>query len=158
LLIPIDEALIEQVRQQAQVSPRRRAIHRFHSHPDPVQRMLNAVEPDSYVMPHKHENPDKVEAFIILKGRAVLFSFDESGTPTGCVLLEEGTTRLGVEVPPRTWHSLAALESGTVLYEVLEGPYLEETHKTFAVWAPPANDFEAGLAWVQCLKEHFGIG
>jgi cupin fold WbuC family metalloprotein len=120
--------------------------------------MINAVEPDSYIMPHKHEDPDKVEAFIIQRGRAALFSFDEAGNPTGCVVMETGGARLGVEVPPRTWHSLCALEPGTVLYEVLEGPYETASHKTFAEWAPAAEEVEAGLVWVEKLKVHFGIG
>ncbi len=150
MLIPINDVLLDQTSAKAAESPRRRMIHRFHEHPDPVQRMLNAFEPDSYVMPHKHEDPDKVEVFIALRGRAAIASFDAAGNLTDCVVIGAGSANLGAEIEPRTWHAVLALESGTVLYEVLEGPYTESSHKTFAHhFAPPADDPAAGLAWLR---------
>ena len=44
---------------EASRSPRRRAIYRLHEHEEPVQRMLNAMLPGTYVQPHKHEAPDR---------------------------------------------------------------------------------------------------
>jgi hypothetical protein len=41
-----------------------------------------------------------------------------------------------VEIPPGTWHALAALEPGTVLLEVKEGPYAPAAAENFAPWAP----------------------
>lgn len=150
MLIPIDMRLLDSTSEQALRSPRHRMIHRFHEHPDPVQRMLNAIEPDSYIMPHKHEDPDKVEVFIALRGKALIASFDADGNVTDCVRIEAGGSNLGAEIEPRTWHAVLALEPGTVLYEVLEGPYTEASHKTFAHdWSPPASDHPAGVAWMR---------
>ena len=150
MLIPIDNTVLDRTVAQAEVSPRRRMIHRYHEHPDPVQRMLNAIEPDSYIMPHKHEDPAKVEVFLALRGRALVASFSEDGEVVECVEITPHGPNYGAEIPPRTWHAVLALEPGTVLYEVLEGPYLETTHKTFArSFAPPAEDVAAGLAWMR---------
>ena len=57
----IDHGLIDALSAEASRSPRRRAIHRFHEHEEPVQRMINALRDDSYVQPHRHADPDKVE-------------------------------------------------------------------------------------------------
>lgn len=150
MLIPIDARLLDKTAAEALKSPRRRMIHRFHEHPDPVQRMLNAIEPDSYVMPHKHEDPDKIEVFIALRGRAAIASFDELGNVTDCVFIEPDSETIGAEIKPRTWHAILTLEPGTILYEVLEGPYTPADHKTFAHdWSPPAEDHRAGVAWLR---------
>ena len=43
-------------------SPRLRLNHNFHDDlADPINRMLNALEPGTYLQPHKHENPDKLD-------------------------------------------------------------------------------------------------
>jgi len=133
----VDDALMDSVRDAARQSERRRAVHRFHELDESVQRMINAIEPESYVRPHKHQDPDKFEMFVALRGRAVVVVFEEDGTVRRSLLIAaRGTTR-GVEIPPRTYHMLIALESGTVLFEIGQGPYDPATHKRWAPWAPP---------------------
>ena len=61
-------------------SPRRRKNFNFHaalSHP--AERLLNAVEPDSYIRPHRHAQPLRDETFIAVRGAFGLVLFDESG-------------------------------------------------------------------------------
>ena len=157
MLIPINNTLLEQVNQQALDSDRHRSIFRFHQHEEPVQRMINAIEPDSYVVPHKHEDPDKVEAFIILRGKAAVLCFDDNGTVIDWVLLDQAGGTPGVEIQPRTWHCLLALEPGTALYEVIEGPYENASHKTFASWAPPAEEVATGLNWLKTALEKYHL-
>jgi cupin fold WbuC family metalloprotein len=77
----IGEAEASLARGQARVSPRRRALVRYHEHEEAVQRMINAVEPDSYIRPHRHQDPDKVEVFLALRGSACICTFDEEGNP-----------------------------------------------------------------------------
>ena len=49
----------------ARESPRRRVILPFHKHSgDPLHRMLNAVQPDSYIRPHRHLDYDKAASAI----------------------------------------------------------------------------------------------
>ena len=79
-MIKIDEAFIENVSQQAKATARRRMNYNFHHHDsDTLQRMLNAMEPDTYIRPHKHELPDKSEAFFCLRGRILVVEFDDKG-------------------------------------------------------------------------------
>ena len=150
-LRPIDAETLERARAGARASPRRRAILRFHDHDEPVQRMLNAVEPDSYVRPHRHEAPDKTEVFLVLAGRACVCRWDDSGSLLESVEIAAEGPRRGVEIPPRVWHSLVALEPGTVLYELIEGPFLEASHKRHASWAPEEGS-EAGRRFHDALR------
>lgn len=136
-LRPIGASEIDRARALAADSPRHRGLVRYHDHHEGVQRMVNAVEPRSYVRPHKHENPDKVEVFVALAGRARVCTFDDHGQVRESIeICAEGPCR-GVEIPARTWHSLLALEPATALYEVIEGPFAADSHKSFAPWAPP---------------------
>lgn len=130
---------------QAKKSPRKRAILRLHEYHEPVQRMVNAMIPGTYVTPHKHENPDKVELFSILKGRIAVLQFDEVGEVLAVVILDARGINKVVDIPARTYHSLLALEPSAAL-EIIQGPYDEKTHKHFAPWAlsednPKASDY-----------------
>lgn len=139
----ISPDLLNGLTQKANQSPRRRLNHNFHEElADPINRMLNALEPGTYIQPHKHENPDKREVFIVLRGSLVVVFFDDSGNPNEFVLLDPENGNYGVEVPVGAWHSLFALEAGTVIYEVKDGPYSPLDDKNFASWAPREGEPE----------------
>jgi len=114
--------------------------------------MLNAVEPGSYVQPHKHENPDKREVFVLLKGKMAVVFFDEKGTLTDSIILE-GSQNYGIEIPPGVWHTIISLQSGTVVYEVKDGPYSVDDDKNFAQWAPDENSDENKIYLQDLLKK-----
>ena len=154
-LIPIDEALLDDASASARKSPRRRLITRFHEHEDPLQRMLNAVEPDSYVRPHRHTSAYKPEAFVALRGSLLVIRFDDDGAPLeGVIANADGPVR-GVEVPYKAWHCFIALRPGTVVFEVTTGPYDPKTGNDYAPWAPPEDDRDAGLAFIAQMRRHF---
>lgn len=143
-MIKISKSWIDDLSAQARKKSRLRTNYNFHkTAEDTLHRMLNAMEPGTYVQPHKHENPDKREAFIILSGKVAVLSFNETGQVEDKAILAPGTENLGVEIPPGRYHSLISLESGTVLYEVKDGPYNVANDKTFASWAPAEDDPEA---------------
>ncbi len=136
-MIPIDNILIDVIGSKARISPRRRMNHNFHPVlSDPLQRMLNVMEPLSYIRPHKHENPDKVEAFILLCGRLVVVEFNPDGTVADHILLDPTIGNYGVEIAPRVFHMIIPLENETTVYEVKNGPYDPIDDKNFASWAP----------------------
>ena len=140
-MIIINDDFIHPVIEKASVSPRRRMNYNFHPQlDDPLQRMLNCLEPDTYVQPHKHENPDKVEAFILLKGKILVVEFDTDGQVVSHALLEAGTGVYGTEIAPRVFHCIIALEAGSVVYEVKNGPYSPLNDKNFASWAPKEGE------------------
>lgn len=133
--------LLSELSQKAALLPRKRLNLNFHEElSDPINRMLNAFEPGTYIPPHKHENPDKREVFIVLRGRLVMVIFDGRGNPTDFILLDPQKGTYALEIPTGIWHSVISLESGTVVYEIKDGPYLPVSDKNFAVWAPKEGD------------------
>lgn len=139
MLRVITENQIDDLLAHATESPRKRAIYRLHEHHEPVQRMVNALVPGTYVTPHKHENPDKMELFAILRGRLACLHFDPNGTVANVVILDANGANRVVDIPPRTYHSIIALEPSAAL-EIIQGPYDAATHKQFAPWAPVEDD------------------
>lgn len=156
MLIRISDELITQTIAAARTSERRRAIYRFHEHEEAVQRMLNALEPGTYVRPHRHAEPAKVECFIALRGRALCIEYDDEGEIVNSCIIEPPGLQ-GVEIVPGTWHSLICLESGTCLYEIIEGPYLAATHKNFAPWSPAEEDGGAGQRFIKAVLVRLGL-
>ncbi|MBI5219596.1 MAG: WbuC family cupin fold metalloprotein [Bacteroidia bacterium] len=140
-MIKIDEALVSKISEKGKASDRRRTMHNFHSRSDdPVQRMINAIEPWSYVRPHKHENPDKREVFIILRGSLLVVEFDDAGRITDHIILNAENKIFGVEIAPQIWHTIISLEKKTAVYELKDGPYIPLTDKDFAAWAPKESE------------------
>ncbi len=141
----ITTELMERLSRNAADSARGRT--NFNLHPelsDPVQRFLNAIEPDSYVRPHRHTAPPKWELFVVLSGSAVVLTFDEEGRVIGRAELDADGPVRAVEIPAGAWHTLAARAPGTVLFEFKQGPYSAMDDKDFATWAPAEGD--AGCA------------
>jgi len=137
----VSSRVLDELSQKAANSPRKRLNYNFHDDlADPINRMLNALEPGTYLQPHKHENPDKREVFIVLRGSLVVVFFDDSGNTTEFVLLDPVKGNHVVEIPVGAWHTLIALESGSVVYEIKDGPYQPLLDKNFARWAPKEGD------------------
>ena len=103
---------------------------------DPVQRFCNAMEPGTYVRPHRHAAEDRWELFLALAGRAIIVTFDDGGLLKERVSIDAKGPNLGLEIPGGTWHTVAAAKAGTVLFELKPGPYVPLTDKDFAPWAP----------------------
>lgn len=139
----IDAALLDAVSAAARAAPRRRMNRNFHlDNAQPSHRLLNAIEPGSYVIPHRHLDPNKDETFIVLRGLLGLVLFDDAGGIVRCVKVGAGGTALGVDIPHGTWHTAVALEPDTVFLEAKAGPYLPFTAAEKAPWAPAENSAE----------------
>ena len=126
---------------QARDNPRLRQHRNIHqSYQDASQRLFNAIEPGSYIRPHRHNADPKDELLIAVRGAMALVTFDGQGTVIN--VLRFGTERLGsdmavgAEVPSSTWHTVIALEPGCVLLEVKAGPFDPNQPKDLATWAP----------------------
>lgn len=136
-MIVVNADLLDGVSAQAAGSAGQRKNLNFHtSSSDLLQRMLNAVEPGTYVCPHKHEDPDKREVFVILRGRVLVVEFNAEGELTGHTILDPDAGNYAVEIAPRVYHALYSLAPGSVVYEVKDGPYSPHDDKHFATWAP----------------------
>jgi cupin fold WbuC family metalloprotein len=118
--------------------------------------MIDAVEPGSYIRPHRHLAPPKAESLVLIRGSLAFIAFLENGTPDRdhCVLLSQGAGAYAVDCREGVWHTLFALEPGTVFFEARSGPYQAEADKDFAPWAPPENAPEAAF-YLQHLETEF---
>ena len=135
-------------------SPRRRANHNLHpALEDPVQSFFNALQPGSYVRPHRHTTPPRWELFLVLRGALVLLLFDDGGRVEARQELSAQGPVFGAEVEPGRWHALVALEP-SVLFELKQGPYSALTDKDFATWAPAedAPGSAAMVAWYRTAR------
>lgn len=118
----INKSLLDSVIQQAKESPRLRMNYNLHTDlNDKCQRLLNALEPGTIMPIHHHK---VAEVYILLQGRLRVMSYDDGGKKVESVILDSRKGNYGIQIPPHTWHSLEVLESGTVIFEVKEGPYI----------------------------------
>jgi len=155
MLRSIDDRLLNELTAKAAASPRKRANHNLHARlDDPVQRLLNAIEPDTYIRPQRHAEPATFETMTLVRGSAVLLLFDDVGTVRERLeLAADGPVR-GAEIPPGAWHAIASLAPGTVFFEVKQGPYAAPKGADIASWAPAEGDPEVPrfLSWYRSAR------
>jgi cupin fold WbuC family metalloprotein len=141
-MIKITSELIDSVIEQARLSPRLRMNYNFHSElSDPVQRLLNALEPWTYIRPHKHTT--KEESFVLLRGTLLAVVFNDDGSIRDHTVLKSSSGIVGVEFEENSYHMLTSLETGSVVYEIKEGPFVPHTEGSSAPWAPREGTSEA---------------
>jgi len=149
----IDRALLDEVSREAVASPRRRKNRNFHPADDyPAHRLLNAIEPGSYIRPHRHLDVSKDETMAVLRGRLALVTFDDDGGIVGGAVLGHGGEAVGVDIAHGTWHTVFALEPATVFLEAKAGPYRALLAEEAAAWAPAEGTPEAGAYLAQLLR------
>lgn len=156
-MVHITNSLLDDTSEKAKQAQRLRMNYNFHRElSDTLQRMLNAMEPTTYVQPHKHKDPDKREIFVILRGRVVVIEFDDNGEIIDYLVLDKNMGNYGVEIAPGKWHSIISLESGSVVYEVKDGPYHKIDDKNFADWAPREGE-EGTLEFNQKILQQLNL-
>ncbi|MBI3571236.1 MAG: WbuC family cupin fold metalloprotein [Gammaproteobacteria bacterium] len=151
----IDRDFLERVSSQAKASPRRRKNYNFHAaENDPCNRLLNAIEPDSYIQPHYHRDQAKDETIVVVRGRLGVIFFDERGAVTSTEVLASAGESVGVNIPHGMYHTLVALETGSVFFEAKAGPYAPLTPREKAPWAPVEGEPRAS-SYLADLKRLF---
>lgn len=154
----LSASLLADLSGEAQRSPRARQHLNIHSsYQEPCQRLLNAIGPESYIRPHRHAADPKSETLVALRGSFVVVTFEQDGAIREIIRL--GTERygadepvdVGVELSPDTWHTVIALEAGTVLLELKAGPFDPGAAKELAPWAP-AEGTPAARAYFDNLR------
>jgi cupin fold WbuC family metalloprotein len=127
----------------ARKAARRRKNRNFHGADDAVHRLLNAVEPGTYIRPHRHLHPARTETIVALAGRIGLILFDAEGIVLGFRVLENVGETVGADLAPGAWHTFVALEPGSVFFETKAGPYAPPGEEDLAPWAPPEGSPES---------------
>lgn len=129
--------LLDGLTAAAQQAPRLRMNHNLHPADDSrCHRLLNAVEPGSYIRPHRHLDPEKDETFVLVRGRLGVIEFDSEGAVTATTLLVAGSTHCIATIPHGSYHTAVSLCSGTIFFEAKAGPYSPITEQEKAAWAP----------------------
>lgn len=78
----IDQSLLADLIGAARQAPRLRVHRNFHPNDaSPAHRLLIAIEPGSYVPPHRHLNPDKDETLLVLRGSLGVVFFEAKAGP-----------------------------------------------------------------------------
>ena len=118
----ISQELLDKLTAKAKESPRLRMNFDLrNSADDGSQRMLNAIEPGSPLPIHRHRLSS--ETVVCLRGRLVEEFYDDAGKCTETVELAPGGSVVALNIPIGQWHTVKALESGTVILECKDGPY-----------------------------------
>ena len=153
---PIDNNFLRQMSKAASKKKRLRMHLNLHdSFSEPCQRLLNAVEPGSYIRPHRHMSDPKVECLVALQGLFLVIFFDEAGKIVEKNLLGSEQYRKNslalIEVQPSVWHTVISLRTGSILFEVKAGPFDPNVAKDFADWSPCESDPESSKSYYEYL-------
>ena len=121
--VKITQALMDSLTEQAKASPRLRMnMDLRNSADDKSQRMLNAIEPGSPMPIHRHQKTS--ETVVCLRGKLVWEFYDElERICTDYIELTTNGQVVALNVPAGQWHTVKALESGSVILECKEGAY-----------------------------------
>ena len=119
----ITKAVLDDLIARAKASPRLRMNMDLRNGPeDSSQRMLNAIEPGSPLPIHRHKYTS--ETIVCVRGRVVEEFYDElERICMESIELSPGGPNVAINVPAGQWHTVRALESGSVLLEMKDGKY-----------------------------------
>ena len=133
----ITQALLDSLTEQAKASPRLRMNYDLrNSSEDKSQRMLNAIEPGSPLPIHRHTKSS--ETVVCLRGRLVWefyqefrdesLEFRDSSRSSKVQKVQEielspNGPVVALNIPIGQWHTVRALESGSVILEMKDGAY-----------------------------------
>ena len=120
----ITQVILDELTAKAKESPRLRMnLDLRDSAEDTSQRMLNAIEPGSPLPIHRHQNTS--ETVICLRGRLVEEFYDDlERICTERIELSPNGPVVALNIPAGQWHTVHALESGTVILEMKNGKYV----------------------------------
>lgn len=148
----ITEELLDTVTSRAKENSRLRMNYNFHASMDaPIHRLLNALEPGTYLPPHRHTG--KEETYLVLRGSLLAFFYDDAGNVTDKVCLNPSEGKYGLEIPSNTWHSIIALESGTVILKLKKAHISLYPQRIWLRGAPQTSDTEGIKAFMKRMLE-----
>jgi cupin fold WbuC family metalloprotein len=119
----IGKQILDELSAKAKATPLLRMHLDLRNSPeDQSQRILNAIEPGSPERIHRHRHTS--EMVVCLRGRVVEEFYDDlERMCTDAIELSPNGPNVAINVPIGQWHSISALESGTVVLAVKEGAY-----------------------------------
>jgi len=150
---PLTLTMVGNLLNASRECPRKRILQKVHkSHGSNVHRMFNALQPGTYVTPHRHMNPTKDETILVVAGSLLFIRFTDDGEIAEQVLLQPGTENFGIDVAPHVFHTYIPLKPDTLIFEVKDGPYEPATDKDFPDWAPREGTEGAEAYLIDMIK------
>lgn len=148
---------LRQLSEEARTSPRQRKNYNLHpANESHSHRLFNAIEPASYVRPHRHLDPEKDETFVLVSGRLAVITFSDAGDVTETIVLSQHRGVLAADIPHGVYHTAVSLEPGTIFFEAKAGPYLPLIEAESAPWAPAEGD-EAAPQFLEQLRKRVAV-
>jgi cupin fold WbuC family metalloprotein len=138
----LGQELLDSLARQAACSPRLRVTYLLHTPTERVQRCLIALQPGTYVRPHRHPpmpGRRRFEFLLVVQGAIGILLFDEHGTIVETVHLGQAQSLYGAELAEATYHTVVALAPNTIVLEIKEGPYEAGGDKAFLPLFPDDN-------------------
>jgi len=118
----LDNRLLVGLIEKAQKSTRRRMNFNLHESLEArAQRLLNALEPGTELAIHRHAHT--AESYILIRGRIDVVFYNDEREEIRRFHLDQLSGNFGVHIPKGQWHTIEVLESGSVIFEVKDGPY-----------------------------------
>ena len=153
-IYPLTLTMVGQLLALSRQSPRLRMLQKIHkSHDSGVQRMFNAMQPGTYLMPHRHMHPRKEETVMVVAGSLLFIEFTDDGEIANTMLLQPGTENFGVDVAPHVYHTYIPLKPDTLMFEIKDGPYAATNDKDVPGWAPREGSPEAEPFLLNLIKD-----
>ena len=143
----IGESELNALRAAVKASAKRRA--RINAHPDgedALHEMIIAIDPTSYIRPHKH--PGKSEAFHIIEGEVDIVVFTDEGEIDRIVPLgPPGSGRsFYYRMSTAFFHTLIIRSDVLIVHEITNGPF-RPSATVFADFAPDDREAEKAAAY-----------
>lgn len=119
----LDNTLLDSITEQAKKSSRLRMHYNLHESLDAkAQRLFVALEPGTPLPIHRHRGTNETQ--MIVRGHIKALFYNDNREVIEEYDLNPAEGRYGVHIPAGTWHTLEVLESGSVILEVKDGPYI----------------------------------
>jgi cupin fold WbuC family metalloprotein len=142
--------------EKAHEAPRLRFAEILHQPGDELNKVVNSICHSSYMRPHLHPGPEKVEEITVLQGTLCLVFFGDRGEIVQSTTLSE-TGDCFIRIPAFTWHTYVIGSQICITYETMMGRYDPKTWKEMAPWAPEENTEESNK-YLAFLKKAAGFG
>jgi cupin fold WbuC family metalloprotein len=156
MYLKLDEKFFQKLLSQADKSPRMRSHYTLHKHEnEAVQRLCVGLKKGTYVRPHHHQQLNKWELLIVLKGSITLVIFNNDGVVLKRFELNPSESLNGIEIEPNTWHTVFPVTDNAVFLEVKEGPYTPTVNFDFAPWAPKEGNVDVPIfqRWLETAQK-----
>lgn len=126
----IDKDFLDRLTEEAKASPRKRMHYDLRDDENDLSmRMLNAMEPETVIPIHRHN--ETTEEIVVLRGEVEEILYDDQGNEQEHYYLKAGGDAMACRVPIGQYHTCRSLKSGTVIIEFKRGMYDPATTEDF---------------------------